>query len=329
MPRIRLESFLGQSILLPRLIDALRNGRIAHSVLFTGLSGSGKRTLARLCAQAVHCAAPPEARPCGACPACKRFESGNHPDDMILSTDKTSIGVEAVRELKEALSARSYEGGQYTVRIERADRMTPQAQNALLKTMEDPVGPTAFFLTADAPKTLLPTVLSRCLIAPISPAGRERVEICLEQAGAPPEKVREIAPICGGLYGKALALLQDEDIANARRAALRALLEPGGAAETAERAAEIAALKAYSDWILDAWETAFRDMLALSLGARIPLCNEDFRDALTRRSRDFTARFLSGMMEEAREARRRLGANVSWAHASESALLCWMEGSRT
>lgn len=144
------------------LLRSARAGRLAHAYLFCGARGCGKKTLARLLAQALFCEAEEGKRPCGFCPACKRFLSGNHPDVRALSPKGRSIGVDEVRELMDYLSRRPYEGRWHVAIVERADKMTPSAQNALLKTLEEPPAHAVFILATTEPQRLPATILSRC-----------------------------------------------------------------------------------------------------------------------------------------------------------------------
>ena len=147
---MKITEFAGYGDRLIQLMRSVQAGRIVHALLFTGPHGSGKRTMARLFAQAMLCKGMGE-RPCGVCPACQRFENGTHPDVRVVKPEKKTIGVDEIRDLIDYLALRPYEGGRHIAIIEQADRMTPSAQNALLKTLESPTGDAMFFLVSDAP----------------------------------------------------------------------------------------------------------------------------------------------------------------------------------
>jgi len=149
-----------------------RSGQFVHAYLFFGPSGVGKRTLAGLCAQTMYCAST--RKPCGACAQCLRFVHGNHPDVSYVQSDR-SIGVDAIRELLTAIQMRAFNAGFKAAVIERADRMTPQAQNCLLRTLEDPPPGTVFLLTADSSDAILPTLRSRCRLIALPPMSDEAV----------------------------------------------------------------------------------------------------------------------------------------------------------
>ena len=163
--------FYGQSALIERLEADFRSGQFVHAYLFVGPRGVGKRSVARLLARIALCTGAD--KPCGACGPCVRFLTDNHPDVHTLRPEK-SLGVDDVRELIGALQLRAFEGGLKVAFIERADRMTPQAQNCLLKTLEEPPDGTLFFLLTDAPSALLPTIVSRCRQVNFHPLTQEQ-----------------------------------------------------------------------------------------------------------------------------------------------------------
>ena len=165
---ITLDSFssLGEA---PRaLVQDVLGGRAPHAALITGIAGAGKRTLARLLACALLCVGEGQ-RPCMQCKGCRRVLAGTHPDLLTPScTDKDrTIKVDHLREVLRALSFHALEGRR-VILLENAQRMTVQAQNALLKSLEEPDGETHFILTASGETGILPTVRSRCVLLRIN-----------------------------------------------------------------------------------------------------------------------------------------------------------------
>lgn len=135
-----MRDFAAQGAVFAGLMQTLREGTFVHAYLISGMRGVGKHTLARLMAQYILCRGDKGDEPCGVCPSCVRMLDGTHPDVVRLlpEKDKKSIVVDQVRELVALAGEHTYEGGRRILLIEQAEKMNPQAQNALLKTLEEP-----------------------------------------------------------------------------------------------------------------------------------------------------------------------------------------------
>lgn len=144
---------------------AITHDRLHHAYILSGQHLSEANDIAHAAAQTLLCQQRTAIGPvvaCGECPACRTVDNGNHPDFVRLSpNDKDIIPIQPVRDLASRLALRSSEGGMKVALISSADQMNPAAQNALLKTLEEPPGPTCFFLTVRRYNALLPTVRSR------------------------------------------------------------------------------------------------------------------------------------------------------------------------
>ena len=300
------EDLIGQPA---HLREEMQRGQAVHAYLFNGPAGTGKRTLAALCAQTLLCGASPEKRPCGVCPACRQFESGNHPDALHIEPEK-SIGVEAVRELIGRMGVRTVEGGRRTVIVEQADKMTVQAQNALLKTLETPPEDAVLFLVADQMSALLPTIISRCRVVRFRLLSDGQAEEALKRRGVPAERAAVLARMCNGSVGKALEKHASEEFWKNRERVSRSLSLLRTEADVGLAAAPLAESRDQAQEILDLIELWARDAMLLREGGDI--AQEDCRDEYARAAFS-PVRLLAGAIE----ARRRLASNVSWQQALE------------
>ncbi|NDY70892.1 DNA polymerase III subunit delta' [Desulfobacter hydrogenophilus] len=151
------------SLPLSELIYIVQAGRIPNALLFYGPRGSGKQQAALFFAQACNCRADND-RPCNICASCKKISAGMHPDMIFLgpAENKKMITISQIRDMGGIIASRTNEAAFRMVCILHADLMNPQAQNALLKMLEEPPGRTFFILAAEQTTPLLPTILSRC-----------------------------------------------------------------------------------------------------------------------------------------------------------------------
>ena len=139
-----------------RLVKA---GRLAHAYLFTGPSGIGKTETALELAQLVNC---DDNSACGNCAQCRKIASGNHPDVYVIGTDGEGIKIDDVRQMLGRVGLRAYEAKRKVFILRQVERMTMEAANALLKTLEEPAANTLMILTTAVPEAVLDTVKSRC-----------------------------------------------------------------------------------------------------------------------------------------------------------------------
>lgn len=158
-----LTSLAGNCALKEQLLPRLSGGTLGHAIILSGPAGSGKHTLAAILSRAMVCTGT-GTKPCGVCPGCKKALSGIHPDIITVrpEPDKAAISVDQVRQMRADAHVRPNEAPRKVYLLEQTDRLRSEAQNAMLKLLEE--GPTyaAFLLICENPGSLLPTVRSRC-----------------------------------------------------------------------------------------------------------------------------------------------------------------------
>jgi DNA polymerase-3 subunit delta' len=234
---------------LAAVAQAVRSEHPPHALLVVGPRGVGKTTLALDLAAGLLCGAEdPAARPCRACQACHKVAAGNHPDLHLVEPEGAGeqIRISQVQRLISDLALTAMEGRFRVAVVTAAHRLNFDAQNALLKTLEEPGPATCLVLCADDPSTLLPTVISRAVRLRMAPLSVEALSRLLATEGwAEPSQARGLALASGGRPGTARTLSGRPEALLARARISRALL----ALVTADRRTRLAAA---ADLVADA-----------------------------------------------------------------------------
>lgn len=317
MTDVRFQDFIEQSASVENLRQDFQSGQFVHAYLFVGAAGVGKRTLAALCAQLLYCTGV--AKPCGVCEQCQRFTHGNHPDVYTVRPEK-SIGVDDIRELIATIQMRAFDGGCKVVFIERADKMTVQAQNCLLRTLEEPPPGTVFFLLCEALGAMLPTIQSRCRVLTLPALAPEALVKRLVAHGIAPERTVLLAELAEGSVGRALAMQQDESYWQLRERVLRLVY---GRQQTSAKLAEAAGLKderARAEQIFAIIESSLRAALYQQLlDKRAPA--EAYPEGWRELAQTFSQAALLRLMAACTQSKKWIASNVSLTAALEMWIL--------
>ncbi len=220
-----------------RLIDLLSRsvagGTLPPSLLFGGPGGIGKHLTALAVAQALNCikiaqgsglkAEGTRLDACGVCPACNRIARGVHPDVLFIApSENGNIKIEPVRDAIDRAQYRPFEGRRRVVIIDDADALVQAAQNALLKTLEEPTASSVFILISARPDMLLPTVLSRCPQLRFRQLSADEIAAALMARGRTETEARAVAATAEGSLSHA-EQANAEDLVAAREVARRVL----------------------------------------------------------------------------------------------------------
>ncbi len=201
---------IGHKDVIERLKNALRSGRIANSYIFSGPVDVGKEFVAINFAKALNCLTDGEDA-CDECISCRKIDDGNHPDVTVVRPEGKSLKIDQVRSLKRQGSYRVMEGKRKVYIIAEAGKMTVEAANSLLKTLEEPPGAMVLILLTSVYSALLPTIRSRCqaLRFSLAPPAVLRGEL-VARAGLSQSKAKWVALRSQGKIGKALRLAKEE-----------------------------------------------------------------------------------------------------------------------
>lgn len=305
------DGLVGQAHVIDTLRTAVANGP-SQSWLFTGPPGSGRSNAALAFAAALQC----EQGGCGQCHECKTVLGGSHADVQRLSTQGLSIGVDQVRALVRTASLSPARGRFQILIVEDSDRVTEQAQNALLKAVEEPGTRTVWLLCAPTVEDVLPTIRSRCRLVTLSTPTAEDVADFLTQVdGINPADALQAARASQGHIGRARALARDEGVRARRRTVVGIPVGLESLAACLRAAEELATTtKAEADEVtsaLDAREKADLDMAfgveprgrkPREYGPALSALEKEQKRRATRRHRDIVDRALVDLMSVYRDA---------------------------
>jgi DNA polymerase III delta' subunit len=222
------DEIFGQEAAIDLLRRAYHADRLPHGVIFAGPAGVGKATTARALAALFPCERPKADAACGTCESCRVMEAGNHPDyhvitrELIRYHDQTgkSKGIDLsikviVPELVEPATRKAVLGRGKVFVVEQAELMNAAAQNAMLKTLEEPAGRTLIVLLTDQPGALLPTIRSRCQVFRFAALPESLVRQELQKRGADATIAKDAATLSDGSLGSALKWIEDGVVAAA------------------------------------------------------------------------------------------------------------------
>ena len=246
---------------------ALAHRRLHHAYLFVGPSGVGKKTVGLGLAKAIHCSVATDDF-CGKCADCARIQDDNHPDVRLIEplAGKKEISIQQIRELEKALNLRSFSGNRKIVILDPATLMNLSAQNALLKTLEEPPKDSLLVLIAPNVGGLLPTLRSRCLRVSFAPLTRDQVaRFLVSQKKVPVEQADLLAAISMGSL-EAVAAIDPQELSARRQRWIGLLLRVAvGDYRTAAETAEILADNKEESLRFLQWaESWYRDLLVYS-----------------------------------------------------------------
>ncbi len=209
---------IGHQQIVGQLQRTVASDRIAGAYLFVGPTGIGKETVARYFAQLIFCqqdtqlGSPPvtgKGQVCGTCLACRKVDSGNHPDLQFIRPDGSLLRIGQIRELQKQIIYEPFEASRKVYILTDVERMNAEAENCLLKTLEEPPAASVLILLTSNIEALLPTTRSRCQILQFHPMPtRELAEFLTEKFSVAPEQAITLAIAAGGAIGKAITQLE-------------------------------------------------------------------------------------------------------------------------
>lgn len=308
---------VGHKDILKYISSAVENNRVSHAYILNGERGSGKRMLANLFAMTLLCESG-NSEPCGKCHSCRQAESGNHPDIIRVTHEKpNSISVDDIRtQVNNTVDIKPYQGPYKVYIIPQADLMTPQAQNAILKTIEEPPAYAVFLLLTENAEMLLPTINSRCVMLKLRNIKDTLIrKYLMENLEIPDYKADMCTAFAQGNVGRAIMLANSEHFNEIREEAVQ-LLKHIHDMELSEIVATVKNISVYKLEITDYLDIImiwYRDVLLYKATKEIDkVVFKDQLQSIKEQARKSSYEGIELILESLEKAKARLKANVNF-----------------
>lgn len=317
---------LGQEQIKEHLQNAVRLGKISHAYILDGEEGMGKNLLAAAFAQTLECEKG-GAEPCGSCHSCKQAVSGNQPDIIRVTHEKANtIGVDEIREqLCSDILIRPYSSPYKIYIVDEAEKLTVQAQNALLKTIEEPPAYGVILLLTSNSDAFLPTILSRCVTLKLKPVKDALIRAYLmEELHVPDYQADVCVAFARGNEGKAVRLAQSEHFGELKDHALHLVrhLQEMEIAEISDAIKRVSDFKTEINDYLDLLVLWYRDVLMFKATRQVDgLIFSDEINYISSQASKSSYEGLERIIEALEKAKVRLKANVNFDLTVELLLL--------
>lgn len=326
------QDIIGQEQIKEHMRNTLSAGKVSHAYIISGEKSSGKEFIARVFSMALQCEGDGE-KPCQECSSCKKALSGNHPDIIRVVHEKpNTISVDDIREQVNADVAVKPYGSPYKVYlISEAEKMTVQAQNALLKTLEEPPEYVVILLLTSNVNALLPTILSRSIVLNMKPVSDELVKryLCI-QLQVPDYQAEVCAAFARGNIGRAKALASSEDFEQIKAEALSLLkyIQDMDLNEIVMAVKKITEYKMEINDYLDICAIWYRDALLFKAtnDANSLIFREELQ-ALRKTAQRSSYEGIENIINALDTAKKRLDSNVNFELVMELLMLAIQENS--
>ncbi len=320
------QDIIGQELIKEHLQNAIQLNKISHAYVIDGERSSGKEFIAKVFAQTLQCEKG-GMNPCNECHSCKQAESKNHPDIIRIVHEKPNIiSVDDIRQqVTGDVQIKPYSSPYKVYIINDAEKMTVQAQNALLKTLEEPPSYVVLLLLSSNAQILLPTLLSRCVMLSMKPVeNRLMRKYLMEQLEVPDYQADICVAFAKGNIGKAKSLASSEDFDNIKDEAVTVLkyIREMEINELVGAVKKIAEYKVDIDDYLDILMVWYRDVLLYK--ATHDVNDLTFKDELKyikKQASESTYEGIEVIIRAIDKTKSRLSANVNFDLALELLLL--------
>lgn len=308
---------------------ALQKSRNRHAYLIAGSPSLGKMTLALAFARALNCEAEtPSERPCFACRSCAAIGRGNDPDLIVAGADDGApLKIDDIRNVSRLLALKPYSSRNRIAIFDDFHLVAPLAQDALLKTLEEPAAHAIVLVLAASVERVLPTIRSRAQQINLRPAPPKLIKTQLIARGCEEQAADLIARLSGGRLGWALGAIEDDEVLTLRREMLDLLRDVlAGTRLPRLKAADklsrrVGQDKALLRNILEIWQSYWRDVLLQCYDSPVKPCNSDRRDEIRALASGIEAARALAALEATRRTLRSLDTNANLRLALDALFL--------
>ena len=317
---------IGQEQIKEHLCNAVSTGKVSHAYIINGERSSGKEFIARVFAMALQCEKG-EIEPCGECHSCKQALSNNQPDIVYVSHEKpNTIGVEDIRtQINGDIDVKPYSSPRKIYIMNEGEKMTVQAQNALLKTLEEPPEYAVILILTTQVEALLPTILSRCVVLNMKPVSDALVKkYLMEELAVPDYKANICVAFARGNIGKAKLLASSEEFEKVKDEAITLVkyINDMEINEIVKAIKKISEYKFDVNDYLDILSVWYRDVLLFKATKEVnSLIFKEEIQQIMRVSDRSTYEGIETIVNALQQAKRRLEANVNFDLTMELLLL--------
>lgn len=307
---------IGQDAVKAHLKKSLRSGKISHAYIFYGEKGSGKKSLAELFARSLQCECGTE-EPCNQCISCRQALHGNQPDIIYVQHEKpTVISVDEIRkQVNHTVGIKPYSSNRKVYIIEDAEKMNVQAQNALLKTLEEPPAYAVLLLLTSNLEALLQTIRSRCITLTMKPVSELQIQqYLMKEVQIPDYQAAVCAAFARGNVGRAKELAVSTEFETLKEETLQLLqqLSQKSLADLAAFAKGKADKNSNTEGFLELLQMWYRDVLLYkATGNAKQLIFQEEQSVIKNMASNSTYEKLNRMLEAIEQARSRIAGNVN------------------
>lgn len=317
---------IGQEHIIEYFRNAISMDKVSHAYILNGPDKSGKMLLAEAFAAALQCEKQQE-EPCMECRSCKQAVGRNHPDIIYVTHEKpNTLSVEDIRtQLNEDIVLKPYSSSYKIYIVDEAEKMNVQAQNALLKTIEEPPAYAVILLLTTNADGFLPTILSRCVRLDLKPVNDEKIRsFLMKEKGVPDYQADICVAFAQGNVGKAILLAGSENFSEMKKSAVQLMkrLRDIDLYELSQAVKQITEYKLEINDYFDLMMIWYRDVLLYKATADVNrLIFQDEVYSIKKEASHSSYEGIEQILESLNKAKARIRANVNFELVIELLLL--------